>query len=441
MDKPVQIELELINSIPKLDEIIKYINSHNAKDLENNNSIINELLELRPMFMYKVDNNNCVSFNYFGCWNGTEKNTLSDSSLSGYKGLKSLEIMVDMMNKNNDVYKPICSITSGDNYYGKDDTTDEQMVKYLNNGFDEFKNLTMPFFMSVGNHDVKLKKVFANEIYKCYTGISMNSTQNKITINKWILPSTNYVIRLQNNKSNCTVIFVDTNMFMQEYTWLDATARTLAKSDIIKWLDTTITKEKVNNSNPSPIFVVGHHPFFAVGHKTKKPFIVNTDMDPLYNILVKHKIKFYLCADEHNFQYIYDNNNDIHHIISGGASSGDESVPFIHQNDPYDSRGTTPPINTSLKYNITVKIVINSPHYVNFRINNQSIIFDVISFSTNEVHSLDHLRNKCVESTRLTKNDIYAVCYSQFIPKYPDYIFIMKCKEYIEQRHKELNNL
>ena len=131
MDKPVQIELELINSIPKLDEIIKYINSHNAKDLENNNSIINELLELRPMFMYKVDNNNCVSFNYFGCWNGTEKNTLSDSSLSGYKGLKSLEIMVDMMNKNNDVYKPICSITSGDNYYGKDDTTDEQMVKYL----------------------------------------------------------------------------------------------------------------------------------------------------------------------------------------------------------------------------------------------------------------------------------------------------------------------
>lgn len=246
-----------------------------------------------------------------------------------------------------------------------------------------------------------------------------------------------------NGGEDCNIFVEDEHASVRES---HGSQRKKYQEEMIKWLE-GILSQKENSAEKDgsryairPIFIVGHHPFYYVGHKAKKSEFNNLkEMGVIYDIIKKYGIKFYLCADEHNFQYLYDEEFDIHHIISGGAAGGEETLTseFDYFKIPYSAEN--PPFLSNKKIN--KKMLINSPHYVNFRITSQAIEFSVYSLTTNQYHLIEHLKKEGVckdmptNINSLEKN--FGICYRLYVPKYTDYIYISDCVGYKLRKPKK----
>lgn len=186
---------------------------------------------------------------------------------------------------------------TGDNIYQKSVKNDEKIeitdiVK--NKGFDIdlqiqegfmncfFKNIqTDRFFLALGNHDIE----------NCYI------LSKQFEFDKWILPSLYYSVHYILKDFEVKIIILDTNMFVEEPTMCNGLL--FSQNQILKqseWAINQIVK-KENCWN----IVIGHNPFFANGHKQSKPIILN---NTLKNLLEKMKPDLYICADEHNQQFL-----------------------------------------------------------------------------------------------------------------------------------------
>lgn len=404
------------------------------KDMISNNTL-DPIKILKPITItYDVPH---ISFNLFGCWNSMNNNTLGTSGKSknpSFKNAKSLPILSDMINKFKNSLNPTFTVVLGDNFY---DENDPNVKRNVDTGFNLLANSEIPYFILFGNHDVKTYEALFYELKKCYDDMTINDF---ITFGQWIIPGANYLLKINSQNMICYFLMIDTNVFMENFYSGLPNNRTKLKRAILSWIDKTlssINKISINKTN-NIIFATGHHPFYASGHKSKRPLISNDELNDLYNLLIKYNVKFYLCADEHNFQYIYDASHDIHHILSGGASSGDESFTFVHNEKPYDSRGIKLMIKNTELYS---KMIINSPHFVHIDINESKIDIKVISLTLNQYHSIDYLRTRC-QSVNLVSSDLfqkyYGIVYNLTIPKYFDYIYISNCDEYVKQLENEL---
>jgi hypothetical protein len=379
-----------------------------------------------------------ISFNAFGCWNSMGNNTLISAESSDFKDSKSLPILSDMIRKFQPHLKPTFSVILGDNYYNEN----EENVKInVDAGFKLLAKGDIPHFIIFGNHDVRTRQALLYEVKKTYDDVVANST-GTVTFGKWILPGSNYILKVKSQYTECNFVMIDTNLFCETKKYFglpnDRSGLLKLQEMVISWIDRSLS----TLGKLGPVFVAGHHPFFAFGHKVKKPIIHNSELDPIYNLLIKHNVKFYLCADEHNFQYVYDSNNDIHHIITGGSSSGDESFTFGYSEKPYDSRGIKLNIPGT---NLHGKMIINSPNFVNVTANEAKIDVKVISLALNQYHSIDYLRDNCrtigtvgsIESLR----EYYGIQYSLSVPKYRDFMYISNCADYIRRIESEMKEL
>lgn len=438
-----------------------------------------------------------------------EKYKISYEDIDSYADSSTIHVLSDMMKNFNVKLAPTFAITTGDNYYNKFDgheavgiPEDTRKTINIDTGFANFDELKIPHFISMGNHDVEDKNVFLHEFKKSYTDMTKDVADKTITFGNWILPSTCYAVQMEtkNKEDKALFIFVDTNMFMigessgsfksdkhilypSPFEIEDKKMAELnpeenkqmayikeKQGSILAWIEEKITE----TGDKMPIMVVGHHPFYCIGHKAKRPFLNNVCDDDgkdgkggkdskggkdgkdskggkdgedkgsgnhlkkLYDILINNGVKFYLCADEHNFQYIYDHINDFHQIISGGASSGDEieSYNYVKPPAPYDTRGIRlQTLDANMPSETYVKFMLSSPHYVHFQVSNSRIEFKVISITTNSYHQKDLLSSHCEPNYH--KGIKYGVSYSCYIPRYSDHIMIIDCNKYMTRKEKE----
>jgi hypothetical protein len=214
-------------------------------------------------------------------------------------------------------------ILAGDNVYDTN-PTDDEVEKYKSGEYDEvvFKNITYDirkqisegfqccmktvetktFLIAVGNHDIETCDVLNYEIN--YKG--------------WHFPalSYNYKYILRSGK-NINLIFIDTNIYSTEY--CTGVYPDDAKMRQHRWIDSVLDKDSWN-------IIVGHDPFVANSHKGKKARIT----EDLYEYIKinAQMIDLYLCADEHNQQYIVMDDMPAEIISGSGGAILDTEITY-----------------------------------------------------------------------------------------------------------------
>jgi hypothetical protein len=179
--------------------------------------------------------------------------------------------------------------------------------KHISLGFEKcFNKIPIErYFIAVGNHDIETCEI-------------LNS---QLSYNGWNMPSTYYnVLYRLNNNVTVNVIVVDTNMF-------DFSDGSPDKCDGTKYTDEE--RERQLNWVRSVNYgmwkiVIGHVPYMANGHKANKPILKRPELAKIFSIVSP---QVYMCADEHNQQFLYDSELKMGIVICGtGGTALDENI-------------------------------------------------------------------------------------------------------------------
>lgn len=258
-----------------------------------------------------------LSLVFFGCW-GTYCKSLKDSYIKRkYKKGKfsSEEVeygeaeMASLLAKYSNETDVDAVILAGDNVYenypikNQTEDFDKELEKFAKNDISEkqFKNFsydmekqlkvgfeyclknvkTSTFLLGIGNHDVETCDILNKQIN--YKG--------------WKMPalSYNYLYKVNDN-CKVNLVFIDTNIYDEIY--CDEQKYELdARSKQKEWLNNVLTQNKDCWN-----LVIGHIPFIYNPHKEGKKGIRRELYEDIQEN--KHLIDLYMCADEHNSQYI-----------------------------------------------------------------------------------------------------------------------------------------
>jgi len=194
--------------------------------------------------------------------------------------------------------------------------------KQIKTGFEKCikKVKTDTFLVGIGNHDIKTCDILNYELN--YKG--------------WTLPGLYYNYRyLLSDTTIVNLIFIDTNIYDNEYCSKDEKYDTKFFDYAIQKQKTWLTKILTNNKENWNI-IIGHNPFISATHSKEDNvnFLVDTRLRKDINELALY-IDLYMCADEHNQQYLiyYPNGNkknSIPIVISGtGGAPLDKNIKPI----------------------------------------------------------------------------------------------------------------
>ena len=206
------------------------------------------------------------------------------------------------------------------NMYKLDHIISSQDIdKQLQQGFlDCFNNVKVKdFYVALGNHDV----------ITCYD-LNQQLKFSKNPTNRYRLPGVYYnvVYPLENYKVNFIVI--DTNMFEKKPVnclgkKYDPDVQLHMINTQVQWVVDTL---KRNNCMWN--IIIGHIPYKSNSHKQKDDtpdHIFNEKLNYLFNTIKKDdkcpKVQVYFCADEHNQQFLYDNDNEMALVIAGSGGT------------------------------------------------------------------------------------------------------------------------
>jgi len=151
------------------------------------------------------------------------------------------------------------------------------------------------FFTAIGNHDIE----------NC--GV-LNKQYN---YEKWNMPSLYYNVIYSAENFTINVIVLDTNMF--EDNPVTCTGARFTEEQIIAQIDWALSVSKKGDWN----IVIGHIPYLANGHKKDKHPIIRKKFGSVINRMKPH---LYICADEHNQQFIQTEDTAIVIAGSGGTA-------------------------------------------------------------------------------------------------------------------------
>jgi len=373
---------------------------------------------------------NQASFIVMGCWNSYCMNVAKGSFIqSSYQRL--VVNMIEQCQKNiNAQY----IIGAGDNHYNHPLGMQKSIKTILDVGEQCFDKINIPMYMSLGNHDIVNRDILAEQLKKTYNNSDITTPDIRFSSN-WILPSAYYHINHKLNDSEIDFCYVETSLFRGRHFLPESTKIQLVRT-MLKWLDSTLKRCKGIKC------IVGHHPIFAVGHSDPDKPVINKDLMTLYKLAIKHKIHFYFCADEHNSQYIYDDTNDIHHIVAGGTapgSGGDIAVVHDHPSDYHRPDIKIASINTEqISYQVRSVFTFSGPSFIHFNINNNEIDFRIKGIHDNILHNnqedikymcktgytgrLDILKDRA----KLDIKDYFV----KKIPRRHNLMFLLDCKSY-----------
>lgn len=165
------------------------------------------------------------------------------------------------------------------------------------------------YFLVIGNHDIENCEVL-NAQYN-YKG--------------WNFPSLYYnvIYKLAGFKVN--IIVLDTNMFEDEpltCSQIPFTKEQIANQE--KWAKSVCIDSKDNWN-----IVIGHIPYLANGHKEKNHPI---DRSRLRDLVIAMKPNLYICADEHNMQFIQPERGPAV-VVAGSGGTDLDHIPFKDKKD------------------------------------------------------------------------------------------------------------
>jgi hypothetical protein len=197
------------------------------------------------------------------------------------------------------------------------------MDRQLKDGFENcVKNIkTDTFLVGIGNHDI----------------ITCNILNKQLNHPGWTMPALYYTYSyMLKDNSVINYIFIDTNIYSED-PFCNPKDKDLQKEAIAtqyKWLYDVLNKNR-NSYN----IIVGHQPFSSNPHKPKETaYEINPE-------LRKHLtdnnelIDLYLCADEHNQQYIFD--SGINQVISGTGGAALDTEIYLATDPEIQTRFTS----------------------------------------------------------------------------------------------------
>ena len=195
--------------------------------------------------------------------------------------------------------------------YKSDPRLSGQVIeKQLSQGFTNCLNKIPAddFFLTIGNHDVQ----------NCH---DLNTQLNyKYTDDNYKLIGLYYNVVYNLNGFKVNFILIDTNMFSEDFTCDQKTPYTdKQKQNQKQWVIDTL---KANNCEFN--IIIGHVPYKAHKHKVDKERIFNEDLDDLFKRIEREgcpKVQVYMCADEHNQQFLHDPDSRLSLVIAGSGGT------------------------------------------------------------------------------------------------------------------------
>lgn len=168
------------------------------------------------------------------------------------------------------------------------------------------------FFIAIGNHDIENCEILNEQInYKN---------------NLWNMPSTYYNVFYEISDFTINVLVIDTNMYEEEP--LMCTGKPFSE-DIIQKQEEWV---KLQKGKADWTIVVGHIPYLANGHKEKRSIVKNKKLKELIDLVSP---QIYFCADEHNQQFIYDQEMNRSLIIAGSGGTDLDNIMKMLPNTLY----------------------------------------------------------------------------------------------------------
>lgn len=388
---------------------------------------------------FELDGNkNEGSFIVMGCWNSYCMNVVKGTFIQS----SFQRLVVKMIEQCQGDIRAQYIIGAGDNHYNHPLGIAKSIRTILDIGEKCFDKINIPMYMSIGNHDVRTPEIMAEQLKKTYDGLKITSPNIKFPSN-WILPSAYYHLNHKLDNSNIDFFYIETSLLSGHHFLGDLEKSKLA-DEMLEWLDYTLAQ------CTGVKCIVGHHPIFAVGHIDPNLPIINKNLINLYKIAIKHKIHFYLCADEHNSQYIYDDTNDIHHVVAGGApgSGGDIAVIHDYPGDYHRPDVKIACINEeNISYQVRSIFTFSGPSFIHFNINSDSIEFRIKGITDNIVHNNQNDINDMCNAGYVGKIDVLKdeadIYIKDFfvkkIPRYHNLMFMVDCASYTHI--KKVSNL
>jgi hypothetical protein len=137
------------------------------------------------------------------------------------------------------------------------------------------------FFVAIGNHDIE----------------NCNVLNKQYNFDGWNMPSLYYNVLYFLEGFKVNIIVLDTNMF--EDNPKECSQKPFTKDQIEKQLSWAESVSRKGDWN----IVIGHVPYLANGHKKDKHPVVRPILSDLISRMTP---QLYICADEHNQQFIKD---------------------------------------------------------------------------------------------------------------------------------------
>ena len=298
-----------------------------------------------PKMIEKVEKikKNILNTMFVGCWGvyckkgkSIERKYKKDKKKSIKKKEETVEygggVASDLMSEYSKNKNIDCVILGGDNVYstlidsipenekelGEYKIKSHDMLGQLKEGYINCyrkKIKTNKFLVGVGNHDI-ISCDILNEQMNFYKVDS-----------KWNLFGLSYIYSyILDDNTKINLIFIDTNMYDSSSQYCQGTYTSYHKDKQEEWLG-KVLKENRENWN----IVIGHIPFICNLRKCSEDDDIKGNIEDLTNnellILLSNfheYIDLYMCADEHNQQYIKYTNDDavsINQVISGTGGS------------------------------------------------------------------------------------------------------------------------
>ena len=264
--------------------------------------------EIKSAQPQKIDSNNFL-FLFVGCWGVYCK--AGESEISKFKKGKwrqekvtygegyVVQAMTEFTTKNKNTYS---IILAGDNVYstGEKDSQIEENPKLsydmdlqISRGFENcMKNIPniKDFLIGVGNHDIETCDVLNKQLN--YQG--------------WKMPGLSYTYKYQMKDFEINYIFIDTNMYENKWCKPNSTYPPNAIQEQYEWFG-QVLDPRPNVWN----IVVGHIPFLCNPHKMIEDdegnkYIGIREVPQLQRLMTDYnsQIDLYMCADEHQQQYL-----------------------------------------------------------------------------------------------------------------------------------------
>ena len=182
----------------------------------------------------------------------------------------------------------------------------------LGTGFGQcFGEVDKDFFVLVGNHDVK-----RDSCIDFFTQLQYGENNPKWHFGLYY----NMVIQSSDGAPLLNIMCIDTNVYSEGKICGKSGESIIAyKEKQAVWLrDTTAAVDAKYN------IVIGHVPAVANGHKFKTQVVITSELKAL---LTEVNPQLYICSDEHNQQFLYeDSSNTGFAVLGSGGTILDENV-------------------------------------------------------------------------------------------------------------------